>query len=132
MPGRADRPACLSEGPRLRKILEAHDPRELSGGQQPRVALAQTDATRPRLLLLDEPLSALDTPTRIELRRELRRVLAAWGIPTNVVTHGPEDVAALADYVIVLCDGRIAQHGAVDKVFTNPANAQAARPVRPC
>ena len=94
--------------------LEARYPRELSGGQQQRAALARTVATRPRLLLLDEPLSALDTPTRIELRRDLRKVLAAWGIPTIVVTHDPDEVTALAGYVIVLCDGRIAQQGAVD------------------
>jgi molybdate transport system ATP-binding protein len=93
--------------------LEARYPRELSGGQQQRVALARTVATRPRLLLLDEPLSALDTPTRVDLRRDLRRVLAAWGIPTIVVTHDPEEVTALADYVIVMCDGRIVQQGAV-------------------
>jgi molybdate transport system ATP-binding protein len=91
--------------------LEARYPRELSGGQQQRVALARTVATRPRLLLLDEPLSALDTPTRIELRRDLRRVLAAWGIPTIVVTHDPEEVKMLADQVIELRDGRIVQQG---------------------
>ena len=72
--------------------LDGRFPHELSGGQQQRVALARTVAPRPRLLLLDEPLSALDSPTRAELRGELRRLLAEWGIPTMVVTHDPAEV----------------------------------------
>jgi molybdate transport system ATP-binding protein len=107
--------------------LEARYPHELSGGQQQRVALARTVAPRPRLLLLDEPLSALDTPTRVELRRELRHVLTAWGIPTIIVTHDPEEVRTLADQVIVMCDGRIVQQGPVDEVFGNPRDPQVAR-----
>jgi molybdate transport system ATP-binding protein len=107
--------------------LEGRYPRELSGGQQQRVALARTVAPRPRLMLLDEPLSALDTPTRAELRRELRGLLAAWGIPTIVVTHDPVEVKMLADHVIVLCDGRIVQQGPVAEVFQNPADARVAR-----
>src|SRR5579863_5258051 len=77
-------------------------PHELSGGQQQRVALARTVAPRPRLLLLDEPLSALDLPTRAELRGGLRQLLAKWGIPTIVVTHDPHEVTSFADEVIVL------------------------------
>ena len=107
--------------------LESRYPRELSGGQQQRVALARTVAPRPRLLLLDEPLSALDTPTRVELRRELRRVLTAWGIPTIIVTHDPAEVRTLADQVIVLFDGRIIQQGPVIEVFDNPVDARVAR-----
>jgi molybdate transport system ATP-binding protein len=107
--------------------LEARYPRELSGGQQQRVALARTVAPRPRLLLLDEPLSALDTPTRVELRRELRRVLTAWGIPTIIVTHDPVEVRTLADRMIVLCEGRILQQGPVEEVFGNPLDARVAR-----
>jgi molybdate transport system ATP-binding protein len=107
--------------------LEARYPRELSGGQQQRVALARTVAPRPRLLLLDEPLSALDTPTRVELRQELRRVLTAWGIPTIFVTHDPAEVRILADRVIVLCDGQVLQQGEVDEVFANPVDARVAR-----
>jgi molybdate transport system ATP-binding protein len=110
--------------------LETRYPSELSGGQQQRVALARTVATRPRVLLLDEPLAALDTPTSVELRGELRRVLAAWGIPTIVVTHDPVEVTTLADHVIVLCDGRIVQQGPVAQVFENPADAQVARIVQ--
>ena len=107
--------------------LEARYPHELSGGQQQRVALARTVAPRPRLLLLDEPLSALDTPTRSELRQELRRVLAEWSIPTIVVTHDPTEVVALADEVIVLFEGRVRQHGRVEQVFAIPADADVAR-----
>ncbi len=107
--------------------LESRYPHELSGGQQQRVALARTVAPRPRLLLLDEPLSALDTPTRSELRQELRRVLAEWGIPTIVVTHDPAEVVALADEVIVLLEGRVRQYGTVEQVFSHPFDADVAR-----
>lgn len=107
--------------------LEARFPHELSGGQQQRAALARTVAPRPRLLLLDEPLAALDTPTRTALRAALRRVLAAWGIPTLVVTHDPVEVASLADAVAVLCDGEIRQQGPVSAVFENPADDAVAR-----
>lgn len=107
--------------------LERRYPHELSGGQQQRVALARTVAPRPRLLLLDEPLSALDATTRFELRQELRRVLAEWSIPTVVVTHDPTEVVALADEVIVLLEGRIRQQGPVAQVFVNPADDDVAR-----
>lgn len=107
--------------------LEGRYPHELSGGQQQRVALARTVAPRPRLLLLDEPLSALDATTRSELRHELRRLLAEWNIPTIIVTHDPTEVVALADEVIVLLEGRVRQHGAVDDVFAHPADADVAR-----
>jgi molybdate transport system ATP-binding protein len=107
--------------------LEARYPHELSGGQQQRVALARTVAPRPRLLLLDEPLSALDSPTRAELRGQLRRLLAEWAIPTIIVTHDPAEVTAFADHVVVLCDGRVRQHGTVADVFQHPADADVAR-----
>jgi molybdate transport system ATP-binding protein len=107
--------------------LEGRYPHELSGGQQQRVALARTVAPRPRLLLLDEPLSALDSPTRSELRRELRAVLSEWGVPTIMVTHDPAEVAAFADEVVVMCDGRVRQHGPVDRVFNHPVDAEVAR-----
>ena len=107
--------------------LEVRYPHEISGGQQQRVALARTVAPRPRLLLLDEPLSALDTPTRSELRKELRRLLAEWSIPTIIVTHDPTEVVALADEVIVLLEGRVRQHGPVEQVFAHPVDADVAR-----
>ncbi|MBI3862518.1 MAG: ATP-binding cassette domain-containing protein [Planctomycetia bacterium] len=107
--------------------LESRYPRELSGGQQQRAALARTVAPRPKLLLLDEPLSALDTPTRVELRRELRGVLAALEIPTIIVTHDPVEVTTLADHVIVLEGGQILQQGPVPEVFAKPNDPRVAR-----
>jgi molybdate transport system ATP-binding protein len=107
--------------------LEARFPQQLSGGQQQRVALARTVAPRPRLLLLDEPLSALDSPTRAELRGELRRLLTGWAIPTIIVTHDAGEVTAFADHVIVLCDGRVRQQGPVADVFRHPADSDVAR-----
>lgn len=77
-------------------------PHELSGGEQQRVALARTLAPRPRLLLLDEPLAALDLELRGEMRRQLRDLLAAGGTPVVLVTHDPADAAALADDVVTL------------------------------
>ncbi len=107
--------------------LESRYPQQLSGGQQQRVALARTVAPRPRLLLLDEPLSALDSPTRAELRRELRRLLTEWAIPTIIVTHDPAEVTAFADHVVVLCGGRVRQQGPVADVFDHPVDADVAR-----
>ncbi len=77
-------------------------PHELSGGEQQRVVLARTLAPRPRLLLLDEPLAALDLELRGDLRRQLRDWLAAAGTPAVLVTHDPADAAALADDVVTL------------------------------
>jgi len=82
-------------------------PRNLSGGQRQRVALARALAIEPRLLLLDEPLSALDAPLRKRLRRELAEMLERVQVPTLLVTHDPQDVEALAQDVICIDDGRI-------------------------
>jgi molybdate transport system ATP-binding protein len=102
--------------------LEKRMPRELSGGQQQRVALARAVVRRPRLLLLDEPLAALDTPTRLRLRGELRHLLRQLGIPTILVTHDRFEALALGDDVVVLHDGRNVQQGAVPEVFSRPVN----------
>ena len=107
--------------------LETRYPHQLSGGQQQRVALARTVAPRPRLLLLDEPLSALDSPTRTELRGDLRRLLTEWAIPTIIVTHDATEVTAFADHVVVLYDGRVRQQGPVAEVFQHPADDEVAR-----
>jgi len=102
--------------------LEKRLPRELSGGQQQRVALARAVVRRPRLLLLDEPLSALDSPARLRLRGELRRLLVQLGIPTLLVTHDRSEVLALGDDLAVMADGKIVQTGPVQEVFSRPAN----------
>jgi len=102
--------------------LGARRPAELSGGQQQRTALARAVASRPRLLLLDEPLTALDTPTRQRLRGELRRLLRQLAIPTIIVTHDRMEALALGDDLVVLAEGRIVQRGPVQEVFSRPAS----------
>ena len=102
--------------------LEQRLPGELSGGQQQRVALARAVVRRPRLLLLDEPLSSLDTPTRQRLRGELRSLLLQLGIPTILVTHDQLEAAALGDQLVVLDQGRMLQTGPVADVINRPAN----------
>ena len=107
--------------------LEDRFPRQLSGGQQQRVALARTVAPRPRLLLLDEPLSALDAPTRVSLRKGLKKILSELALPTLIVTHDPDEVVAFAHQVAVLRGGNILQSGAVEDVLTNPVTPDVAR-----
>ncbi|MDN3356483.1 ABC transporter ATP-binding protein [Actinomadura sp. DC4] len=102
-------------------------PRTLSGGQAQRVALARALAVRPRLLLLDEPLSALDVDTRREIRAGLRRHLAEFEGASLLVTHDPLDAMALADRLIVIEDGRIAQEGAPAHVARHPRTDYVAR-----
>jgi molybdate transport system ATP-binding protein len=101
-------------------------PGQLSGGEQQRVALARALVCRPRLLLLDEPLSALDARTRDELRTELRRVLELAQVPAVVVTHDRADATALADRVVVLDRGAVLQRGPSAEVFARPADLTAA------
>jgi molybdate transport system ATP-binding protein len=96
-------------------------PHELSGGQQQRVALARVLARRPRLLLLDEPFSALDLGTREEVRSYLSELLAEFRVPAIVVTHDWADALALGDSMIVLRDGRMLQSGSPQEVLTRPA-----------
>ena len=98
----------------------ANRPRALSGGQSQRVALARALATSPRLLLLDEPLAALDAGTRVQVRTSLRRYLATFGGARILVTHDPVDAMVLADRVIVVEDGRVTQHGTVTEVARHP------------
>jgi molybdate transport system ATP-binding protein len=95
-------------------------PAALSGGQAQRVALARALATDPRLLLLDEPLAALDVGTRAAVRRDLRRHLATFDGIRLIVTHDPVDAYALADRVIVLEAGRVVQSGTLAEVTAHP------------
>ena len=107
--------------------LENRYPHELSGGQQQRVALARAVAGSPRLLLLDEPLSAIDTPTRHRLRGELRHWLEELHIPTLLVTHDRSEALALGARIAVVNEGRIEQVGFIHEVFNRPANLAVAR-----
>ncbi len=100
---------------------------ELSGGEQQRVALARALAPRPRLLMLDEPLGALDRALRESLLEELRGILHQTGIPAIYVTHDQEEAFTIADKVILLHDGQIAQAGTPAEVFAKPANSWVAR-----
>jgi molybdate transport system ATP-binding protein len=95
-------------------------PSTLSGGQQQRVALARALVTEPRVVLLDEPLAALDAGTRTELRRSLRSHLSTFGGARLLVTHELLDAIALADRIVVLEDGRVAQAGSVREVTGQP------------
>ena len=95
-------------------------PQQLSGGQAQRVALARALATTPRLLLLDEPLAALDVGTRADVRRDLRRHLATFEGMRVLVTHDPVDAYALADRVVILEAGRVAQSGTLADVTARP------------
>lgn len=107
--------------------LEARWPWQLSGGQQQRVSLARALAPRPRLLLLDEPLVALDAELRRQVRRELRQSVASWGIPVVLVTHDQEEALALGTRVIVLAEGRVAAEGEPVAVLGRPPRLGVAR-----
>ena len=95
-------------------------PRELSGGQAQRVALARALILEPRLLLLDEPLSALDATTRAATRRDLRRLLADFDGVAIVVTHDPVEAAALGDRLVVIEEGRVVQSGRPAEISAHP------------
>ncbi|UVK49010.1 ABC transporter ATP-binding protein (plasmid) [Mesorhizobium sp. AR07] len=97
-------------------------PKQLSGGQQQRVALARALATDPQIVLLDEPLSALDAKLRVELRVELKEILSSVGATTIVVTHDQEEALSLGDEVIVMNAGRIAQRGSPTEIYAKPAD----------
>jgi putative spermidine/putrescine transport system ATP-binding protein len=102
-------------------------PAQLSGGQQQRVALARALITRPKVLLLDEPLSALDPFLRGHMRDELKRLQREFGISFIHVTHSQEEALALADLVVVMDHGRIVQSGPPREIFDAPATAFIAR-----
>jgi molybdate transport system ATP-binding protein len=107
--------------------LAAARPAAISGGERQRVALARALARRPRVLLLDEPLSALDAHTRASVRAELRTLLAGLGLPVVLVTHDFEDAAALADRVGVLVEGRVRQLGSPSELVAAPVDPFVAR-----
>lgn len=102
-------------------------PHQISGGQQQRVALARALAVEPRVLLLDEPLSALDATVRVEVREEIRRIQRASGIATVFVTHDQDEALAISDRICVMTEGRIEQVGTPVVVYRAPATAFVAR-----
>jgi iron(III) transport system ATP-binding protein len=114
---------------RVRELLElvglpdsgAKFPAQLSGGQQQRVAIARALATSPSLLLLDEPLSALDARVRVRLRGEIRSLQQRVGITTILVTHDQEEALSMADRIVVMKDGEIEQIGTPTEVYARPA-----------
>jgi len=118
-------------GDRKRKVAELIElvglsaaakryPHQLSGGMQQRVALARALAIEPRVLLLDEPLSALDALVRVQLREEIRRLQTQLGITTLYVTHDQEEALSISDRVAVLTQGRIEQIGAPAEIYNEP------------
>jgi ABC-type Fe3+/spermidine/putrescine transport system ATPase subunit len=102
--------------------IERRRPRELSGGQQQRVALARAITVRPKVLLLDEPLSNLDAKVRHRVRVEIRALQRRTGITAIYVTHDQEEAMSIADLVVVMDAGRIAQAGRPEDVYAKPAN----------
>ena len=123
---RLDRAHEMIRAFRLAGLADRY-PQEISGGQKQRVAFARALIRRPKLLLLDEPFSALDRPLRLEMRRFLREIRDAVGIPVLLVTHDFEEAAAIADKVIVYEQGRIAQIGSPAEVKGDPVNRAVSR-----
>jgi putative spermidine/putrescine transport system ATP-binding protein len=101
-------------------------PFEMSGGQQQRVALARALAPKPRMLLLDEPLSALDAKIRVSLRQEIRGIQRDLGITTMFVTHDQEEALSISDRIVVLSAGNVEQYGTPFEIYNKPATRFAA------
>ena len=101
-------------------------PHQLSGGQSQRVALARSLVTRPRLLLLDEPLSALDARIRRHLREQIRRIQQELKLTTLFVTHDQEEALTLSDRIVLMNQGKIVQNGDAESLYTQPADLFAA------
>ena len=127
--GKAERHAKAREFLRLVEMEEfaARLPAQLSGGQQQRVALARSLITEPQVLLLDEPLSALDPFLRVRMREELKRLQRELRITFIHVTHSQDEAMALADLMVVMNEGRIRQAGSPREIFEKPASAFIAR-----
>ncbi|HEY7945229.1 MAG TPA: ABC transporter ATP-binding protein [Casimicrobiaceae bacterium] len=103
--------------------LDDRLPAQLSGGQQQRVALARALIFKPRALLLDEPLSALDAASRVTMRDEIRRIQREQNIASLLITHDQDEALSLADRVLVLRDGRLLQSGPPQQIYDRPADA---------
>jgi len=122
---RAEVKARVAEMLRLVGLTEhgAKYPIQLSGGQQQRVALARALASSPTLLLLDEPLSALDARVRVRLREEIKALQQSLGVTTIMVTHDQEEALAMADSIVVMNRGRVEQIGTPTEIYGLPATA---------
>ena len=107
--------------------FEERMPEDLSGGEKQRVALARALASEPELLLLDEPLSALDARLRRILRRQIREIQNKTGITTLYVTHDQEEAMAISDRIVLMDRGRVSQYGRPEELYRRPANAFAGR-----
>ena len=118
----------VDEALKLVELTEHADklPGRLSGGQQQRVAIARAIVIRPRLVLMDEPLSNLDAKLRLQMRTEIRRLHQSLGLTTVYVTHDQEEALALADRIVVLRAGRVDQVGTPEEVYTDPVNTYVA------
>ena len=108
------------------KPLKDRNVTRLSGGEKQRVALARTLSRRPRLLLLDEPLSALDGPTRRRLRKDMRNLLPQFNLPIILVTHDRTEALSMGDRLIVLDQGQVLQEGSLADVFSRPNSKRTA------
>ncbi|WVV47448.1 ABC transporter ATP-binding protein [Pseudomonas sp. NA13] len=113
------------------RLVELHDfagryPHQLSGGQCQRVALARSLVTRPRLLLLDEPLSALDARIRKHLREQIRQIQRELGLTTIFVTHDQEEALTMSDRIFLMNQGKIVQSGDAETLYTAPVDVFAA------
>jgi len=102
--------------------LAGSKPKKLSGGQQQRVALARAIAIKPKLLLLDEPLSNLDARLRVQMRAEIRRIQSETGLTVVLVTHDQDEALEMSDDMVLMRAGRIMQQGSPQDVFRGPAN----------
>lgn len=121
----ADRATMLTRADEMLSLIHMRDfakrfPHQLSGGQQQRVALARALAIQPQVLLLDEPLSALDAKIRVELRREIRAIQRQLGITTIFVTHDQEEALSIADRIVVMNRGFIEQIGTPRDIYNSP------------
>ncbi|MFQ9873016.1 MAG: ABC transporter ATP-binding protein, partial [Oscillospiraceae bacterium] len=97
-------------------------PHKLSGGQQQRVAIARTLAMNPQIILLDEPLSALDVATRLTLRAELKRIQSQFKTTMIYITHDQEEAFSLSDRILVMDEGKVVQIDTPDRIIASPAN----------
>src|SRR5712671_3511075 len=122
--GRRERRQRVAEVLALVKLtgMEDRKPRQLSGGQQQRVALARALVIRPKVLLLDEPFSALDRNLRASMQVEIKEIQRKLGVTTIFVTHDQSEALSLSDRIAVLAEGRIRQLGTPDEIYCHPVN----------